>query len=162
MFPWAESALQNLQERKDTFGRNAEDYALSHFLTLLIALRPIILQDAALLRAKYPDLSIWMYEPFNTPAFALFSSTAQAIVTRAETDIREKLGDIPEVYAQSLRGILTTASIENNQEREMARQEREALHDRLGVMQTAFVSALGGSKAKRRKLEEVLSASTGK
>jgi len=150
-----------LQNRTQTLGGKAKDFALLHFLNLLISLRRIILQDAAILQAKYPNLSIWQYEPFNTSTFVSFSCSAQDTVARAEADVRGMIGELPEAYAQSLRGVLTTVSIKSSQEQEMYRQSCDALHARVGIMQTAVVSALGGSKAKRQKMEKLLAESTG-
>ena len=86
IFPWVESELAVYNAHLESVGTAATNYSLKNFLTLLLELRTILLQDAAVLRAKYPDLHLWKYAPFNSPAFLDFSQASTLIIETAEAE----------------------------------------------------------------------------
>lgn len=115
IFPWAEEQQVALKHRRDTIGRIAEDYALDQFLKLLIRLRHILLQDAAVLYTKYPTSGIFNHAPFNSPRFREFAATSTSIISEAAAAFRLQTQNLPQHYANSLQGIFTTTTIQNQQ-----------------------------------------------
>jgi hypothetical protein len=49
LFPWVEEQQVALASQRASYEKKGEDYALTHFLHLLVAFRSILLQDAACL-----------------------------------------------------------------------------------------------------------------
>lgn len=117
LFPWAEDELSAYSQRLKDHGPKATDYALKNFLTLLIELRTIILQDGAVLFVKHPDFSLWKFPPFNTPMFAEFAFTSTAVLAEVEIRARQNLESLPQTIASTMKGILSTISIQLIQDR---------------------------------------------
>jgi hypothetical protein len=153
IFPWVELEQMALAQRRTDRGRRGDDLTLSQFLDLLSRLRRIILQDAAILSAKYPTCPLFKkYDPFNTPRFAAFSTTSTAIIQHAEEEARHRLSEMPEVIAGSLRGIVTTNNLQNEQARDDMRRRNEQLETRFDTLESLVKAALLGSNASKRRL----------
>jgi hypothetical protein len=69
--------IEESQAAADSCLESKVDTATLAFLDLLRWFRIVLLQDAVFLMKLYPTLSIWLYPPFNTPAFASFSTHLQ-------------------------------------------------------------------------------------
>lgn len=130
LFPWVEAEISALDKQR-SIDRLAQDISLWHFLHLLIWLRLVLLQDAAVLYTKHPDCSIFKYAPFNTLAFREFAATAAAQITQAEEEARLAFQHLPEHLVQSLRGVVTGLSLEQKQEREENRAHQEQVQRQL-------------------------------
>lgn len=125
IFPWVDTELSAYQERLDHYGSQANDYSLKNVLLLLRELRTILLQDAAVLYAKYPNFRLWDYAPFNTDLFLQFSQSSNQILERAEEDAQQKLAALPHVVARSMEGILRTIAIQRQQDNNEAASRME-------------------------------------
>jgi Centromere DNA-binding protein complex CBF3 subunit, domain 2 len=153
IFPWIEEEQMALKQRRADRGKPADDPTLSKFLDLLSRFRRIILQDAAILSAKYPTCPLFTnYAPFNTPQFSTFSSTSVDIIKHAEENARHRLSEIPEVIAGSLRGIVTSNNLQNEQARGDMRERNNRLESRFDALEGLVKAALFGSKANKRRL----------
>jgi hypothetical protein len=69
--------IEESQAAADSCLESKVDTATLAFLDLLRWFRIVLLQDAVFLMKLYPTLSIWLYPPFNTLAFASFSTHLQ-------------------------------------------------------------------------------------
>ncbi|PPQ83383.1 hypothetical protein CVT24_006465, partial [Panaeolus cyanescens] len=107
IFPWVEREQQALKDRIIADSR-AEDGVLGHFLNMLVFLRCIILQDAAVLFQQFPDAPIWKYAPFNSVEFKSFSAQSTAIIQQAEESARQSLSNLPSNIANTFRGSMVT------------------------------------------------------
>lgn len=103
LFPWVEAELNALEVRV-TQSRCNQDIALRQFLKLLQWLRVILVQDCALLHAKYPHCPIFCFAPFTFPSFTAFSANAAALVAAAEEKARLAFHTLPDHMARSMRG----------------------------------------------------------
>lgn len=111
LFPWVESEEQKRQERRNDLGKRAEDIALKNFLELLVYIRPIIVQDAAILSVKYPDCSFFKHPPFNSSTFREWAHGMTSIVDAIEDESRLKLQVFPDHVIESLHGVLGESSM---------------------------------------------------
>ncbi|KAJ4475105.1 hypothetical protein C8R41DRAFT_923707 [Lentinula lateritia] len=123
LFPWVEEEQQALAERRQLCGKRAEDYSLDQFLSLLLYLRVVLLQNAALIYVEHPDSHIFKYTPFDSMIFRDWAQTAKTTVEVAETEAREAFKNIPTNLVSSLRGVLVTERIESERRHELLRQE---------------------------------------
>ena len=105
IFPWVEEELEALQLQQNTC-ENAQDFALSNFLKLLIYLREVLVQDLALLIHQVPRCPIFSYPPFNLPAFRDFASRVPSQISLADDQARAALQNLPENLANSFSGIV--------------------------------------------------------
>ncbi|KAF8260483.1 hypothetical protein EI94DRAFT_1811631 [Lactarius quietus] len=80
-------------------------------LKLLQWLRVILVQDCALLYAKYPDSPIFHFAPFKLSSFTAFSANATAIVTAAQEEARLAFHTLPDHMARSMHGYATDLQI---------------------------------------------------
>ncbi len=154
IFPWVESELAAYSARLETVGAAATDYSLKNFLNLLLELRVILLQDAAVLQSKYPDLHLWKYAPFNSHLFHNFSQASNSILENAEAEARHQLESLPETVSRSMQGILETMSVQRRQEQiELAAQrqrDQEQVSESLRFMEGLMVNTFS-SKPKGKK-----------
>jgi hypothetical protein len=103
LFPWVEAELAALDVRVMQ-SRCNQDIALQQFLKLLQWLRLVLVQDCALLHAKYPLCPIFRFAPFTFPSFTAFSANAAALVAAAEEKARLAFHTLPDHMARSMRG----------------------------------------------------------
>jgi hypothetical protein len=82
----------------------------------------------------------------------MFSSTSIDIIKHAEENARHRLSEIPEVIAGSLRGIVTSNNLQNEQAREDMQERNNRLENRLDTLEGLVKAALFGSKANKRQL----------
>jgi len=155
IFPWVEKEQDTLRARQESRRRNGQDVALSKFLELLLYLRHVILQDVAVLLNKYPDCPLFKHAPLNSPSFQSFASSAPAITDRAEQEARHCLSSIPENIAISLRGIVTTNNMQQEQSRLGIREHGHEVVRRLDDMEKLIRSQFDKPRksGKRRRRE---------
>jgi hypothetical protein len=116
IFPFVEDAQHRLSER--TAGSPlAIDISLKQFLCVLQWFRTVILQDCAVLYVRRPDLPIFQFRPFNTPRFKEFAAASVNDITRAEGEARLAFENLPEHVICSLRGLVTTLTLEQQAQR---------------------------------------------
>lgn len=114
LFPWVEPEMAALETRMSASRLN-RDIALKQFLVLLQWLRVVLLQDCALLYARYPMCHIFRFAPFTFPSFATFSANATAVVTAAEETARLAFHNLPDHMARSMRGYATDLQMKQEQ-----------------------------------------------
>ena len=125
--------LTKLAQRGEQSARN-QDAALKRFLELLLALRHIILQDAAVLFSQFPTLSIFSFEPFNTNSFRAFASTSTRIIVEADEAARHRYQNLPEQFWAALRGYTQTNEIIRMQAEEIATKRHSDLVTTIGSL----------------------------
>lgn len=113
LFPWVETEQDAYEGRLNKFGKKATDHSLRHLLELMIYLRIVLLQDAAVLYQKYPDLTLWKYAPFNQQDFHTFSKESCAVLEKAELEATEHLKRLPDQLASTLRGVVQSMNIQH-------------------------------------------------
>ena len=111
VFPWIEQEQAALDARSAA-NPNARDFALKHFLTLLKWLRLVLLQDMAVLSTSYSSLPLMAFAPFNTTSFRDFAASSAAIIHHAAEEARLQLQKLPDLYAQTFRGLVTSSTLE--------------------------------------------------
>ena len=155
IFPWAEEELHALSCRVEKHGIHGRDNSLVLFLNLLIFLRKVLLQDAAVLFSRYPDFPLFKYPPFNSSKFHEFSATSSQIINAAEHDVNHRLDALPEDIATTFRSSMMTTAMHLERDR-LAREASNArLEERMDVIQNiAKVSLLSGATGKKRKAFE--------
>jgi hypothetical protein len=149
VFPWIEQEQAALEARSAA-NPNTRDFALKHFLTLLLWLRRVLLQDAAILSTTHSSLPIFAYAPFNTAAFHAFAAGSAAIVRQAAEDARLQLQNLPDQYAHTFRGLVTSSTLE--QQRIFAAQSHQIVELTHTVEKmTSLLEMQSGSKKSRRR-----------
>ncbi|KAF5370934.1 hypothetical protein D9615_009780 [Tricholomella constricta] len=161
LFPWAESELVALDEHIRILGNIATDVTLRSFLNFLQILRRIILQDAAVLFAEFPDCPLWRQAPFNRTEFREFASTASVIIHCAEEEARHRLKYLPESIAASFRGMVMTSKMHQEQTREEICDDNARLSKKLQNIEERLGVILETSKGpKQRKRKQNSDAAT--
>jgi hypothetical protein len=152
IFPWVEEEQTALKQRHTTLGRRGQDQALANFLELLSRLRHVILQDAAILSVKYPSCTFFnKYPPFNTAQFAAFASPSAEIIGRVEEEQKHQLTKLPENIAGTLRGILTTSNVRQEQAHNNIKRRNDHLESRFDHLEGLVKVALLSSNANKRR-----------
>ncbi|KAF4609994.1 hypothetical protein D9613_010503 [Agrocybe pediades] len=142
LFPWIESETEAYEARLEKYGAKAVDHALRHFLALLKEMRVILLQDAAVLFQKYPDIAMWKYAPFNSVEFRDFSKQSCVILERAAVEAVENFKRLPDQVAATLRASIETIQIQR-------RLEHEDLSSQLMYMREMLRSNTNSRKRSR-------------
>lgn len=116
VFPWVEEEQDRLAQQQASSSKSA-DIALKQFLRLLVWLRRILLQDCAILFAKYPSCAMFRFPPFNSPTFHKFAASALSVVDQAEEEVRHALQNLPEHVAATFRGLATDIKMDQRSQR---------------------------------------------
>ncbi|KAJ7185140.1 hypothetical protein GGX14DRAFT_409316 [Mycena pura] len=111
IFDFAEPELEKLAERRRE-NRQTEDYALKQFLEMLIWLRTVLVQDAAVLYADHSDAAFFNSPPFHSPSFRTFAQTSRAVIKKAEADAALQLKNLPQHIARTFGGMVTQLNME--------------------------------------------------
>src|SRR6266446_4247241 len=143
VFPWVEEEQKAYEKRLVEHGRKATDYALKHFLEVLVWFRGIILQDSAVLFSRYPKCALWTYAPFNTPEFKAFTQSSTTILQQAEEEARRKLEQLPETVAASMRGVVEAMEVRQN-------KDRCNINMKLDYVQSLLLSQVGSKSRVKR------------
>jgi hypothetical protein len=139
VFPWVEQEQAALHARARD-NPLANDMALKQFLQLLIWLRTVLLQDAAVLFVQDPSCPIFRYSVFQTAAFRDFAAASQQALTDAEEKARLSFERLPDHLVKSLQGILTNSRLEQQQDRENCLRQLSAMDARLDAILETVVS----------------------
>ena len=91
------------------------DIALKQFLKLLQWLRVVLVQDCALLHARYPQCSIFHFVLFTFPAFTDFSANVATLVTATEEKAQLAFHNLPDRIVQSMCGFATDLQMRQEQ-----------------------------------------------
>lgn len=117
IYPWIEKEYADFRERRQKLGRIAQDPALQFFLDLLLELRRVLLQDAAILYTRYPGTPIFQHSPLNTQLFRDFAASSIEILAAAEREAQQQLSQLPETYANMVRNTAIANQIETEKMR---------------------------------------------
>lgn len=148
LFPWVEAELDALQVRVSQKLSN-KDIALREFLGLMQWLRVVLVQDCALLYAKYPHCPIFNFAPFTFSSFTTFSAHAANLVAAAEEKARLAFHNLPDHMARSMRGY--AADLQMKQElslRQLSEQMQEMREENAQLKQLVIASSSKGSRRK--------------
>lgn len=157
IFPWVEDAQSALQSRIQKHGRNGRDNALKLFLEVLVFLRRVAIQDAAVLFASYPNSPLFTYAPFNSQNFRQFSWLSSTVMARAEEDARHRLQSHPSHVAATFHGLLTTHAMLQEEARLANTQTQEMMQAQMQMMfEMTKASVLRGAVGKKRKAAEAM------
>ncbi|PPR07312.1 hypothetical protein CVT24_007513, partial [Panaeolus cyanescens] len=163
LFPWVESEQQAYNARLSAEGSKAQDESLRCLLELLIYLRRVLLQDAAILFQEFPDAPIFSFFPFNTPLFREFSATSFTIIHEAEELTRHRLQkhEIQETYATMFKGFMETILLRiDQQQATVDRTSQQILHRLLALENRFSISCqiqadATGSRKRKAAFEEL-------
>jgi Centromere DNA-binding protein complex CBF3 subunit, domain 2 len=155
VFPWVEreQAALLVQTQNNPL---ANDMALRQFLQLLIWLRRVLIQDAAVLFSHDSSPHIFQHSIFHTAAFHNFAAASQLALITAEEEAQLAFKNLPDRFARSLRGTLTNFKMEWQQDREEHREQQTALDNRFGNIEK-LLETLVGSKSHGLKSGEFTS-----
>lgn len=149
IFPWVEQELAALDVRQRS-NRFAKDIALKNFLELLVWLRRVLLQDAAVLYTRYPNAVVFRYPPFSSSNFHTFAITSTARIRESEEQARLAFMNLPDRMITSLRGAVTGMSLDWKERCEAQTVILGDLYTRIDGLQT-IISNLASSRPSRRK-----------
>jgi hypothetical protein len=140
------------------FGKKARDNALLSLLNTLRMFRRVLLQDCAVLFAKYPTLALFKYAPFTSPIFHQFSSDSLRAIQSAEDSARRNLQQLPEKMASTFRGILATNSLHQEIMQQSIQSTHTQIDSKITLPKTMMEATLirGSTTKKRKAVEEVL------
>ncbi|PPQ97661.1 hypothetical protein CVT26_002473 [Gymnopilus dilepis] len=149
IFPWIDDERAAYEERVKQHGKvKAADYMLTKFLDLLVELRKILFQDAAVLFFKFPDAPLWSITPFNEARFRTFAVESIAILDSAEREANLQLSRLPEHIAQTMQGSMQGILIQ-------FQKFSQDVNRQVSFIQSFMVTALGSSsKSKKKKLDD--------
>jgi len=147
VFPWVEQEQERLAQCRASSSKS-DDIALKQFLRLLVWLRQVLLQDCAILFAKYPSCAMFRHPPFNNPTFHKFAASALSVVDQAEEDVRHALKNLPENIAATFRGLATDIKMDQHSQRIDTEARWDAVDGRLDQL-TGLVQQLIGAKPSR-------------
>ena len=149
IFPWAEQELEALLLRAQN-NTLANDMALKQFLKLLIWLRKVLLQDAAVLFMQDSTCAIFRYSVFQSKSFRDFAAASQLVLSDAEAEAHLALEHLPGHLIMTLRGILTNARAEQQQDREGYRRQLSAMDVRFSRLET-LLEAVASTKGSNQR-----------
>ncbi len=75
----------------------------------------------------HPTLALFNFHPFNMPVFCEWAEMSSAIIANAEAAARHQFSTLPDHYAVSLRGMMTTINMEQQRERLAHSQQYKTL-----------------------------------
>ncbi|GBE83282.1 hypothetical protein SCP_0503300 [Sparassis crispa] len=151
VFPWIEQEQAALKTRiQDNL--LAQDYALCHFLRLMLWLRRVLLQDAAILCTMQPSAPVFAFAPFNTPAFHTFASQAMPAIREAEEQARMAYQNLPEHLICSLRGATTDVLMEQKRQHEESNRQMSDMSERILKMEGIIGMLLNSRSTRRSKI----------
>ncbi|KAK7024129.1 hypothetical protein R3P38DRAFT_3270510 [Favolaschia claudopus] len=156
IFPWVEEQLAALDAR-ETSNRMARDIALRHFLGLLIWLRTVIVQDAAVLYVRHPTAAIFQYPPFNSSPFRNFATQSTAAIAKAEKEVALALEKLPQNIANTFNAAMSRLAIDQEIERQTNQVYQDDLKSKLSVLQDLIEQ--GGSRPKKKRKTDGYSVS---
>jgi hypothetical protein len=119
--------------------------ALKQFLHLLVWLRKVLLQDAAVLFTQDPTFPIFRYSIFQSTAFRTFAAASQFMLADAEKKARLAFEQLPDHLIRSLRGVLADTRMEQQQDQEKHRRQLSAMNERFTRFET-LLETLAGAK----------------
>ena len=157
LFPWleAEQAALTARYRENT---HFQDIALVSFFETLSWFRLVLLQDAALLYKKFPQLALWNHLPFSSNQFRIFASQAQSDVVAAQQRASLALKDLPANIIDSVQGFFREMSLIQEQNQRVLTESLNKFGDQLSIVtdtlnQWAPSGSSGGRASKRAKGE---------
>jgi hypothetical protein len=153
VFPWVEREQAALLARARD-NPLANDMALKQFLRLLIWLRRVLIQDAAILFTHNPTCPIFRHSIFRSAVFHRFAAASQAVLAEAEEKARLAFKNLPDHLVRSLRGVLADTRMEQQQDREEHHLQLTAMDERFGRVER-LLENLVGSKGRGRRSGEV-------
>jgi hypothetical protein len=134
IFPWAEDAQREYQERiADDPSGNHEDLSLLGYLELMMWFRSIVIQDAAVLWRKHPDSALFEFPPFSTESFQNYAADFEGRMDVILTTRQTEMVHLPQAIADQLAasfGVLTARTIRRD----------KALLDRFDQLSSQFVT----------------------
>jgi hypothetical protein len=137
VWPWLDGWRRQFEE-----GTNEPDLAGQGFLNLLTSLRTVVLQDAILLRRRFPSHPIWCDPLFTTPEYTEF---AERVAAGLQGDPEPHLMQIEQanpLVASELQTLSRTlTSVEASIRLEITRQHR------------SVTAALQELRAQRQRIE---------
>jgi hypothetical protein len=144
----SEHAALNVRAQEN---RCSKDIALRQFLKLLLWLRTVLLQDAAVLYSLYPHSRLFSYRPFNTKPFREFSISSVGIIAHAKSEARLAYENMPEHLVASLRGSYAELRLEQRREQEENTRRLQALGEQYTKVEGLLSQLLESAQPTSRK-----------
>ncbi|GBE83165.1 hypothetical protein SCP_0502120 [Sparassis crispa] len=130
----------------------AQDYALCHFLRLMLWLHRVLLQDTAILCTMQPSAPVFAFAPFNTPTFHTFASQAMPAIWEAEEQARVAYQNLPEHLIRSLRGATTNVLMEQKRQHEESNRQMSDMSEWILKMEGMIGTLLNSRSTRRSKI----------
>jgi hypothetical protein len=128
--------------------RLMRDIALKQFLSLLVWLRKVLIQDCALLYARFPSCPIFRFAPFTYPSFVTFSQNAASIIATAEEDARLAFHNLPDHMARSMRGYAADLQMKQEQNHNRVCEELQRLQEQNARLELMLATSGPRTKGK--------------
>ncbi|KAE8225065.1 hypothetical protein CF319_g2131 [Tilletia indica] len=104
IFPQADAWESAIEAGKSVDGSLIEiNIASRAFVRLLIRLRPVVLQDAVLLKQQYPHLFLWTHSLFTSDAFVRFESDLLKTLDKPDTSSDDQLRAVLPLLAEQIQ-----------------------------------------------------------
>lgn len=144
VFPWIEQEQRALLEREQE-NHFARDIALRQYLTTMVWLRRVLIQDAAVLFTQNLLAVIFTHGPFRSQSFRDFAAASTAAIDAAKETARLAFQNLPQHLVASMQGLLATQQLSFERERQNYQAEMLALRGQMGKM-GALLEVVAGSK----------------
>ena len=129
VFPWVEAEQVALEEREHKFGHPAHDIALCQFLSLLIWLWQVLLQDTVVLFMQNPTCPLFQSPLFHNPSFQQFAAASKSALAQAEEDMHLNIQNLPSQFAASIQGFMASIHLSQDVVREEFKQGLASMQD---------------------------------
>lgn len=149
IFPWVEQECAALHQREVNFGHAGRDIALKGFLRLLLWLRRVLVQDAAVLFGKDPTCPIFHFAPFRSDVFREFAAGSTAELARVNEEARLALQHLPEQYAQSMQGFVMSSRLAQEEANRKNAEQLALLREQVSRLEMASESGRSGRRRRR-------------
>jgi hypothetical protein len=139
---------------RESENRRARDISLRNFLGLLIWLRTVVVQDAAVLYTRHPSASLFQYPPFNTQPFHDFAATATNVIAKAERDVALALEKLPENIAKTFSATMSRLAIDQQLERESSKAYHDEMKSQITFLQGLVEDVAQGHARPRKRRKQ--------
>ena len=110
ILPWVAPELEKIKAWNRTANKLTSDTSAEGFLSALVWLKIVFLQDMALLQQLHPALPIFTHQVFSLPEWSPFAEKVQSVDTAAANEVSVIFDNINTKYIEYLCTILTAYS----------------------------------------------------
>ncbi|PPR03299.1 hypothetical protein CVT24_012607 [Panaeolus cyanescens] len=133
IFPWL-SVEERAYNHRLLEKKEAKDGALRYLLNLLLYLRLVLVQDAAVLYQENPECPIFEFAPFNSDLFRSFAQETVKNIYDAEEHRRQYLQNLPANMQESFRGSLESNRLQSLEHQRRIEESHRHMSSSFGAM----------------------------